>query len=304
MKWLMYLGALVLVFLIDNVWGDDNEGLVVAPSPEDDREGEEDELSKYDMYNNTHIKICANVANGVHLPYVGSCSKWIECEDGDIKGMGDCQSGNVELAFDPVFQVCTYVSKVQCQPKCTDYALSSYCYDNTCFKYVLCYYGRPVLRECHDGLQYNNATDRCDFPEYVDCVANNCSATAQPENIIYLPSKAKCDKYFICSNGRPWEQECSAGLYYSPECKCCDFAKNVNCTNNAVARNIQPYYRSPLRRADIECPLVGVHFYPHKSRSDSYYYCVDGHGLTLDCTPGLYFDPKVNECREPKFIGS
>ncbi|XP_022216974.2 probable chitinase 10 [Drosophila obscura] len=302
MKWLMYLGLLVLLLLIDNVWGADNEDLVVAPSPNDDREGEDD-ISMYDMYNNTDINICANVVNGTYLPYIGNCNSWIECENESIKEIGKCLGANSTF-FDPRFQVCTYESEAQCLPTCSANSLSSFCYDKTCTKYVLCYYGRPVLRQCHDGLQYNNVTDRCDFPEYVDCVANDCSVTVQPDDIIYLKSKARCDKYFICSNGWPWEQECSPGLYYNPECKCCDFAKNVNCTNNAVVRNIQPYYRSPLRRADIECPSAGVHFYPHKFRQDNYYYCVDGHGLTLDCTPGLHFDPKVMECREPKFVGS
>ncbi|XP_017134533.1 probable chitinase 10 [Drosophila miranda] len=303
MNWLMYLGLLVVLFLIENVWGDDIEGLVVAPSPDDDREGEDD-ISQYDMYNNTEINVCANVADGVHLPYVGSCSMWIECENNTIKEIGDCENLKNDTLFDPVHQLCSDPYYVQCQPTCSEFTLSSFCYDNTCTKYVLCYYGRPVLRKCHDGLQYNNMTDRCDFPQYVDCVANECSAIEQPENITYLSSKASCDKYFICSDGRAWEQQCAAGLYYNPECKCCDFAKNVNCTVDAVARNIQPYYRSPLRRADIDCPMVGVNFYPHKSRLNAYYYCVDGHGLTLDCTPGLHFDPKVGECREPKFVGS
>lgn len=163
--------------------------------------------------------------------------------DGTIHEIGSCQENEenspylcqdpalpCEIGFDPVFQVCTWRSEVQCLPTCESFALSSFCYDNTCTKYVLCYYGRPVLRECHDNLQYNNATDRCDFPQYVDCVANDCSATNQPENIIYLASKASCNKYFVCSNGRPWEQECAPGLAYNPACECCDFEENVNCS--------------------------------------------------------------------------
>jgi len=61
-------------------------------------------------------------------------------------------------------------------------------------------------------------------------VANDCSATFQPEDIIYLASKASCTKYFVCSDGYPWEQECAPGLAYNPTLRLCDFAKNVNCS--------------------------------------------------------------------------
>lgn len=224
--------------------------------------------------------------------------------------------------FDYEDQTCTD-SDNQCLQSCEDESLSTYCYDRTCTKYVICYYGIPVLRECRDGLQYNGETGRCDFPEYVDCVDNECSALIQPENIIFMASKANCSKYYICTDGRAWSQECSAGLVYNPEFKYCDFESNYKCpvsrqfgsvfiflyfkpwilqTSNIVKRNITPYSRSPPRRADITCPKGGVHFYAHKKRKNAYYYCVEGNGLTLDCTPGLLYDPDVKECRDPKYI--
>ncbi|KAI8041163.1 hypothetical protein M5D96_005415 [Drosophila gunungcola] len=313
-KWLINSGILLVVLCAHGIQAE--EDLVVAPGPDDDREGgngEDD--SVYDIYKNTQIDVCNNVVDGVFLPYVGDCDKYIECKNNTILKIGSCKAldqasvppvlcpnpnETCEVGYDPVRQICTYLKLAKCLPTCQSMELSSFCYDNTCTKYVLCYYGKP----CHDGLQYNNVTDRCDFPEYVDCVANDCSVTFQPKDIIYLASKASCSKYFVCSDGQPWEQECAPGLAYNPECKCCDFAKNVNCTINATARQIVPYSRSPLRRADIECPHVGIHFYPHKSRPDAYYYCVEGRGVTLDCTPGLHYDPKVEECRQPQFVGA
>lgn len=55
------------------------DDLVVAPAPDDDRDGEVIE-DQYDMYNNTQINVCRNVADGVYLPYVGDCAKYIECQ--------------------------------------------------------------------------------------------------------------------------------------------------------------------------------------------------------------------------------
>lgn len=134
-----------------------------------------------------------------------------------------------EIGFDYEDQTCTAKSDVKCLQTCEDDSLSTFCYDRTCTKYVICYYGIPVLRECRDGLQYNADTDRCDFPEYVDCVDNECSALPQPENIIFMASKANCSKYYICADGRAWSQECSTGLIYNPEFKYCDFEWNYKC---------------------------------------------------------------------------
>ncbi|EDW72614.1 uncharacterized protein Dwil_GK17094 [Drosophila willistoni] len=298
----------------DTTVGNDDDGSdVTAPSPGGDRDEEDDIGPIYDIYVNTSINICANVADGVNLPYVGNCDMYVECINGTYE-IGSCwdeemkthelckNDPSCEIGFDYEFQVCTNREEVNCLPTCEEYELSSFCYDNTCTKYVLCYFGYPVLRECPDGLQYNNETDRCDFPQHVDCVANYCSNWDQPENIIYLPSKAHCNKYYICSNGKAWGQECSNGLLYNPKIKSCDFQKNVNCTIEATQRNIQPYSRRPPRRADITCPARGIHFIEHNRRRDAYYYCVNGRGVTLDCTPGLYYDPKIQECRESQYI--
>ncbi|KAH8270444.1 hypothetical protein KR018_010162, partial [Drosophila ironensis] len=311
-NWVSISVLMFALLLAERARGD--EDLIIAPSPDDEREGN-DEDDQYDVYENSQHNICHNIADGVCLPYVNDCDKFIECENGTIKEVGSCTElgkGNPQfcpdpedcrMGFDSFNQICTYEENVRCLPRCETNALSSYCYDNTCSKYVLCYYGRPVIRACQDGLQYNSKTDRCDFPRFVDCVSNDCSPNYQPKDIIYLGSKASCSRYFICSNGHPWEQECEPGLAYNPDCKCCDFAGNVNCTADALARNIKPYARTPLRRADITCPPKGVSFHPHKSKRSAYYYCLDGRGVTLDCTPGLLYDPKVEECREPQNIG-
>ncbi|XP_032586961.1 uncharacterized protein LOC6583299 [Drosophila mojavensis] len=286
---------------------------IVAPDPEENVIKPDGPFSNLVV---NDINLCANMANQSLLPYIGNCSSFISCVDGKVDHIGTCYEGepfeelckgnatDCHLVFDQQYQVCTYsdIAEAKCLPECEEYNLTSFCYDRTCTKYVLCYYGIPVLRECYDGLQYNAETDRCDFPEYVDCVANDCPQEISVTNIRYLSSKAQCNKYFICSNGMPWPQECANGLAFNPECNCCDYASKVECKETVQQRNIQPYSRVPPRRADIICPDTGVHFYPHNSRRDSYYYCVEGQGITLDCTPGLLYDPKLHECRDPKYV--
>lgn len=173
------------------------------------------------------ILTCCGLLSG------GKIASYSSCYEGDaFKELCGENDPNCKLAFDYKYQACTYADDedLKCLPECEDYKLTSFCYDRTCSKYVLCYYGIPVLRECYDGLQYNAQTDRCDFPEYVDCVENDCPQEKSLSNILYLPSKAQCSKYFICSNGMPWPQECANGLVFNPKCNCCDYASKVECT--------------------------------------------------------------------------
>lgn len=123
-------------------------------------------------------------------------------------------------------------------PKCESFNLTSFGYDRTCTKYVLCYYGIPVLRECQDGLQYNADTDRCDFPQYVDCVDNECMRLSESTELLFLPSKASCSKYFLCAKGVAMNYTCAEGLYFSTDCNCCDYPNKSQCQVSSKNQSI------------------------------------------------------------------
>ncbi|CAD7005523.1 unnamed protein product [Ceratitis capitata] len=242
------------------------------------------------------VNICSGVSNLVFLPYLGDCSKYYICMGGEPIEQ-KCEQG---YHFDAKLQSCTYPDVAKCLPTCTN-ALSSFCYDRTCTKYVLCYAGTPIIRECRDGLQYNAETDRCDFPQYVDCVDNLCTIYNDPKNITFLQSKASCGKFYICMDGTAYPQTCSNGLLFNEDCNCCDFPDKVRCNITAVSRNILPYAKVPPRRADIECPAVGANFFAHPDPA-KYYYCLNGQGVVLECTPGLVYDTELETCRMPENI--
>ncbi|KAH8404465.1 hypothetical protein KR222_005689, partial [Zaprionus bogoriensis] len=246
------------------------------------------------------VNLCSNVADNLFLPHITNCSEYYLCIGQLSSFQRSCSAG---YYFDARDQQCVDVSEVRCLPKCPPTGLSSFCYDRTCTKYVLCFAGEPVIKECIDGLQYNAMTDRCDYPQYVDCVDNLCVRQNNANNIVYIASKSVCDKYYICVDGQPINQTCANGLQYNPDCQCCDFPSRANCEVESLQRNIQPYARVPPRSADITCPTEGAHFFAHKSRKEAFYYCLNGRGVTLDCTPGLVYDPLREECREPQFVG-
>ncbi|KAH8307478.1 hypothetical protein KR044_013051, partial [Drosophila immigrans] len=247
---------------------------------------------------NGDLKLCEGVANKVFLPYVGDCRKYYLCWDG-IAFEKECAK---DYYFNAYNQSCSYQNETTCLPQCELNKLTTFSYDRTCTKYVLCYFNIPVLRQCQDGLQYNADTDRCDFAQNVDCVDNECMRITDVNDLLFLPSKTSCDKYFLCANGKPTNYTCAEGLLFSTKCNCCDYPSKSDCKITALNRNIVPYSRSPLRKVDSLCPARGVHFLAHKQRRDAFNYCVNGHGITLDCTPGLWYDAKIQECREPKYI--
>ncbi|KAH8307479.1 hypothetical protein KR044_013050, partial [Drosophila immigrans] len=246
------------------------------------------------------VNICSNVTDNLFLPALNNCSEYNLCI-AQTAFLRSCAAG---YYFDARDQQCVDVSEVRCLPQCPPQGLTTFGYDRTCTKYVMCFGGVPVLRECSDGLQYNSLIDRCDFPQNVDCVDNLCVRKNDASAIVYIASKAMCNKYYVCLDGQPINQTCADGLQYNPSCECCDFASRAQCTVETLQRDIQPYSKVPPRSADIRCPKEGSHFIAHKSRKDAYYYCLDGRGVTLDCTPGLVYDAKQEDCREPQFVGA
>ncbi|XP_052844449.1 uncharacterized protein LOC128257470 isoform X1 [Drosophila gunungcola] len=175
---------------------------------------------------NGEVNICSNVVSNLFLPHVSNCSKYYLCMS-EVAVPRECPA---DYYFDARDQQCVPVMEARCVPSCKARGLESFCYDRTCTKYVLCFDGTPVIQQCSDGLQYNAQTDRCDYPQYVDCADNLCIRQNNPDDIVYIASKAKCDKYFVCMNGLPMVQNCTSGLQYNPTTQSCDFPSRVNCT--------------------------------------------------------------------------
>ncbi|EDV41303.2 uncharacterized protein Dana_GF10951, isoform B [Drosophila ananassae] len=324
------VGRFILLCMICALWTARTESLDGATSTEDIETTAPDEdieinaptaSDEEDDNNNPlilgNLSLCQNVVDNVFLPFVGDCNKYYLCRSGQAIELR-CEW---PYEFDAATQSCVSPGKANCLPTCKAFHFSTFSYQRTCTKYVLCYYGHPVLRECQDDLQYNPKTDRCDFPQNVDCVESECSIYFNAYHLRYVPSKSSCEKYFLCGNGIPRAQTCSTGLHFSTKCNCCDIPSNSNCqlkspssTRSNWFKDILQILQIPAQRrlnyqpvspkpSEVVCPPEGVHFYVHETRPDAYHYCAMGHGLVLECSPGLWFDLAVKECREPKNVG-
>lgn len=64
-------------------------------------------------------------------------------------------------------------------------------YENCFFFFAFSF---PVLFHCADGLYFDRELLTCNFPEYAECPLEVCPRTNDPDNIVFLPSDAYCDK--------------------------------------------------------------------------------------------------------------
>lgn len=169
------------------------------------------------------INVCENVSDYIFVQNIEDCSRYFVCIDGQAIAQ-QCRTG---LYFDANRQACVATRNVCLQ--CPKNKKANLPLLKTCDKYVSCYYGNIYLRKCEDQQQFNRITGKCDAAKNVDCVDNRCSIHVLDNNVTYVTSAAKCEKYFMCQEGKMKALSCGKGLYFSTKCNCCDLKDNVEC---------------------------------------------------------------------------
>ena len=242
------------------------------------------------------VNLCQGVKDYIFLTDITNCSNYYIC----VNEQPILQTCGANMYFHEPSQACNY-NKATCLT-CDPAKLSVHPLVKTCNKYVMCYAGQPILRQCCDDLQVD-ANGICNLPTKVDCVANQCNIQNDAGNIVYIPSQADCSSYYICMSGTPVKQTCANNLLFNPACNCCDLASRVTCsikTPKSSLRSSTTKHTEP-KMVDIGCPATGSYFYPHPN-PNQYYMCVNGLGAVLTCAEGLFYDSKMQECRQLKNI--
>ena len=66
-----------------------------------------------------------------------------------------------------------------------------------CAKYILCFGGIRIVRNCAPGLHFSSELQSCTRPEFSECIEEletECPLTNDPDNLVYIPDFKDCSK--------------------------------------------------------------------------------------------------------------
>lgn len=120
-----------------------------------------------------------------------------------------------------------------------------------CSSYFQCLEGKPVLKHCPPGLEWNAQSDVCDYPESANChVTETCAPTVEPtvvptgstkpypdkcpeeddpEHDVLLPVPGDCTSFYKCYKGKPVKIPCPPGQEWADHLKRCDWPEVAQC---------------------------------------------------------------------------
>lgn len=137
--------------------------------------------------------LCFGRPNGFLINNPANCRAFYVCI-GNIAGTGECPPN---FNFNEELQIC------DSQYPCTDNIFDGLCpsdgihafeRENSCNEFHFCFGGFHSVRRCADGLHFNSAEKRCDFPEQAVCQRERCPEFNDPNNIITYSSENSCEE--------------------------------------------------------------------------------------------------------------
>lgn len=239
-------------------------------------------------------RFCSNIASGRFVSNPRSCQHWIFCNEG-LATEGQCPG---IYYFDESSQMCRYRDFVECNFDAVDVTcsttddLETHSHPENCNQYVVCVDGFPRVQNCADGLYWDQANGRCDFPTNVECHIQEPDREliyyCEPDTVYVTRHPFECQKFIVCVNGDRRLNRCAENLLFDPKNLRCDLEANVDCV-------------LPEAEVDYECdPTRDLYFAPHPTSCDYYLVCFAGHRQLRRCAEGLRFDWITNQCNVPE----
>ncbi|KAJ8714657.1 hypothetical protein PYW07_002882 [Mythimna separata] len=196
-----------------------------------------------------------------------------------------------------------------------------------CNQFYICDHYRPVVFTCNGLLLYNPYTQRCEWPETVECGdrvipepgSESDENDSNEENVIIPnddPSQApticagegsegvlvaheNCDQYYICSGGVPVSRPCNDGLFYNPNNQRCDWPSNVVCGDRIVPDDCA----CNPRNAPALCAKPGSDgkLIAHEN-CNQFYICAHSVPVPQSCPASLLYNPDKELCDWPRSV--
>nr|XP_022315651.1 chitinase-3-like protein 1 isoform X4 [Crassostrea virginica] len=131
------------------------------------------------------------------------------------------------------------------------------------------------------------------------------------------PHPHNCSLYYNCWGGIGDPLPCPAGQYFSTKYNGCDYASNVECSNqptnapvtegpvtNAPTQTPAPTTRAPTQAPETQAPAVscadGALYLAHPTDCAKFYQCNHGDAIEMSCQSGLFFSLKHSTCVWPE----
>ncbi|GFS17185.1 chitinase-3-like protein 1 [Elysia marginata] len=182
---------------------------------------------------------CQGKSDGLHAN-PNDCSKYYTCHVG-ITYEHTC--GTLVFNSAPSILSCDFPHNVDCLPGGVRGTNPGHCHGKSdglhphptdCSKYYNCHNGNGVATACPPGTLFNIDRQYCDWENNVACVGGTgrtktSFCTGKADGL--YPNPSDCNKYYQCYNsGTTADNSCSAGLYFDPVLKVCNWPENVQCS--------------------------------------------------------------------------
>lgn len=183
----------------------------------------------------------------------------------------------------------TYASEF----RCPEAGIEFFPHEVSCSKYILCYGGLAIERSCAPDLHWSATDEWCTTKAQAECTleAPLCPEVDNPDSLVFIPSLADCERYYLCQNGVAKPLYCAPNFHFNPIFGFCDFPENVNCEVE-----VTPEPETEPGEVEIECPEAGIFWIPHPNTCEYYFMCVNGTPILHHCSPGLFWDSANNRC--------
>jgi hypothetical protein len=226
------------------------------------------------------------------ISHPDNCEKYILCVNGmEIKQ--ECPAG---LHFSRTLRECTTPKKAECEvdedrEECPAEGIKNISHPDNCEKYIICFNGMEIERNCPAGLHFSRELRECTDPEKAECEVDDDDDDREEcpaEGIKNISHPKNCEKFIICVNGMEIERSCPAGLHFSRELRQCTDPEKAECEVDDDDDDQE------------ECPAEGIKNISHPKECGMFIICVNGMEIERNCPAGLHFSRELRECTDPE----
>ena len=227
---------------------------------------------------------------GSYYEYPKDCQKYYFCGNGKLI-LQACSAG---LYWSSEAQMCDWNDNVRCDkdnvveiggipdispveaetPDYNDYNEYSdnndggciegeYSSSSSCTSFHQCVNGKKTLKNCHEGLHWNSATNTCDWPEAAGCTGVQSrtgltkEAGACTEGDLDIDPD-NCANYMFCVHGEMEQFSCQSGTVWDNTLKVCNFPDQVQCSAPSQSGSGSVSEKPDQKPSEIESGVVIV----------------------------------------------